>query len=434
MNKIVNKYSNFVSNHPFLMILLVLIFSAAMFSQFGNIKFENQGNDDMLPDGIEAIEEFDFINNEFQGTESIHILIKIDPSVPESTQPRDIRESDVIAYVDDLSQRLLLVDDVISIGSASNTIKKMNDGKLPKEINDIKKFSPNLVGNTISGDYQTTLITINLEGTAKGDALYNQVTAILDTTEKPSKLHYELSGEKIQDVVMEATFGPDMARTSNFALIGILVVIMIIFRSIKYGLTPLSTILFANLWAFGMLGFLRMPITSVMTGVSSMIMGIGIDFGIQVVYRFKYEMKTKEPSEAMNATLNNVILPMSTTTLAALIGFRAMSLGELTMMANIGTMMTYGVLFSMIAALTFVPAILVIGEKYRIRDLFAKKNNENNNRNNKNQIVKNNNKDNNKLKIVKNNADENKVQKINVDKINVDKIKQNNITDRRKRK
>jgi len=115
-----------------------------------------------------------------------------------------------------------------------------------------------------------------------------------------------------------------------------------------------------------------MGMSSQTSGVLSMIMGIGIDFGIQVVTRYRFEMENipglKErhpdldlgPKDAMAVTLNNVIVPMLTTTLAALIGFEAMSLGKLTFLGDMGTIMSYGVAASMVAAITIVPALVII--------------------------------------------------------------------------
>ncbi len=94
-----------------------------------------------------------------------------------------------------------------------------------------------------------------------------------------------------------------------------------------------------------------------------MIMGIGIDFGIQVTKRFRYELKTQEKEEAMVDTLRNVFYPMTITTLAAVIGFKCLALGKLPVMADMGTMMAMGVIFCMVAALTVVPAILVLFER-----------------------------------------------------------------------
>lgn len=366
----IKNYSRFVSKHPYLIMLLVGMFSIFMILQLGNLRFENKGNKDMLPDGVEVIDEFTYISNEFDGTDSIQILVKLNPTVINSTQPRDIRDPQIMRYIDLLSTRLEQMDEITSTDNPAKTLKMLNNGTIPNTAQEIKEFTNYLA---ISDDYNSALIKANIDN-AKGDELYNNLMQIIYTTPKPSRVEVKISGEIITDVVMEGLMGSDMGKTSKYALIGIFVVIIFIFRSLKYGLTPLSTILFANIWSFGMLGFLGMPITSVMTGVSSMIMGIGIDFGIQVVYRYKYEMKTKKPQKAMEDTLSNVIMPMSTTTLAALIGFRAMSLGELTMMADIGTMMTYGVLFSMIAALTFVPAILVIFENYGGKKISPKTN------------------------------------------------------------
>ena len=56
------------------------------------------------------------------------------------------------------------------------------------------------------------------------------------------------------------------------------------------------------------------------------------------------------------------------TTLAALIGFRAMSLGQLTLLADLGNMMSYGVLFCFIAAITVIPSMLVINERVKIKN------------------------------------------------------------------
>jgi predicted RND superfamily exporter protein len=107
-----------------------------------------------------------------------------------------------------------------------------------------------------------------------------------------------------------------------------------------------------------------MGLSTITSGVISMIMGIGIDFGIQTVMRFKQEIKNKTPEKAMEETMNNVFVPMGITTLAALIGFKAMSMGELSLLKDLGKMMSYGVAACFLAAITFVPAILVVLEKW----------------------------------------------------------------------
>jgi predicted RND superfamily exporter protein len=95
-------------------------------------------------------------------------------------------------------------------------------------------------------------------------------------------------------------------------------------------------------------------------------LGIGIDFGIQIINRYRQELKNtnNDVEESMRISITKVFYPLFTTTLAALIGFNAMSLGQLTIMADMGKMMGYGVFFCFLAAISFVPAITIIVEKF----------------------------------------------------------------------
>lgn len=61
--------------------------------------------------------------------------------------------------------------------------------------------------------------------------------------------------------------------------------------------------------------------------------------------------------------LAKISYPMCITTLAAVIGFKCIAFGKLPVMADMETMMATGVVFCMVAALTVVPAILVLFEK-----------------------------------------------------------------------
>jgi predicted RND superfamily exporter protein len=190
------------------------------------------------------------------------------------------------------------------------------------------------------------------------------VNEVLEETLATPGITAEVTGSFATSVVMSEKTMPDMEKTSTYSLIGIIFVILMLFRSIKYSGISLMAILFGNIWTFGILGTFNMTMSSMSAGVLSMIMGIGIDFGIQIVARFRQELKRARYDEAMVATICGVTVPMLTTTIAALIGFRAMSLGRLTMMAEMGTIMSLGVFLCMAAAMTIVPSLLVISEKH----------------------------------------------------------------------
>ncbi|RLJ01523.1 MAG: hypothetical protein DRP10_03855, partial [Candidatus Aenigmatarchaeota archaeon] len=219
----------------------------------------------------------------------------------------------------------------------------------------------------VSDDYTTSVIRINLaemNEEQKKDFI-DELKHIISETEKPVGLNIGITGDPVVSEELKNQIMPTMQMTSMFSLIGIFIVVCLLFLSLRYGIISLLAIGFGIIWVYGVLGLSGMPIGSTMSGGISMIMGIGIDFGIQVVNRFRQERKKHKIEKAMKITLSKVFVPMLITTLAALIGFRAMSLGQLTLLADLGNMMSFGVLFCFIAAVTVIPSVLVISEKLK---------------------------------------------------------------------
>ena len=220
----------------------------------------------------------------------------------------------------------------------------------------------------VSDDYGASIIRISLAEMSeeKREEFVDELENIIEETEKPGGLKLGLTGEPVIARELRKQVLPTMQKTSILSLISIFIIVCILFLSLRYGIISLLAIGFGVIWVYGTLGLLGMPINPTMSGGMSMIMGIGIDFGIQVVNRFRQERKKHGIEKAMEITLSNVFTPMLVTTLAALIGFRAMSLGKLTLLGDLGNMMSLGVLFCFIAAITVIPSTLIISERLKI--------------------------------------------------------------------
>jgi uncharacterized protein len=356
-------YGRFIGKNPLKVLAAVIIISALM--QYGNSILEQsiQDNSDMLPDTYPEISAIEIIQNEFGGMDSGVIVIELDAPQEHSTQPRDIRDAKIIKYADILSRKAAQTRYVVKAASIADTV--VQDGRIPEDkatLDNLIKANP-LSPGYVSGDYSMTLVKLNFIPNAPENELYDALMMIIESTPKPPGVKVDVSGDFAISTSMNRDLGPDMAKTSQTSMAGILIVIIILFGSLRYGLTSLSVIVFGVMWAFGIMGLLGYHVTNVTSGGASMIMGIGIDFGIQVTSRFRIELKKKRIEEAMAETLRAVSTPMGTTTIAALIGFQAMSMGELTVLSDLGRMMSIGTLACMMAALTVVPIALVLGEK-----------------------------------------------------------------------
>ncbi len=365
MKNIIKKYSSFVSHHPFIILALVAVVSVAAFMFASNVGTKSMDNSDMLPEDYEVITAFEILGDNFGGDASAMIVIEIDPKYPASGEPRDVRTRDIIEYMNIIGKMADTVESITAVNSPATLLKSQNNGFLPKSRREIIEMTSNPSYNSyISSDYEIALIRLSLSDDYSGAELVDELEAIINQVEKPAGTIVNLAGETVADPIIEEQIGPDMGRTSQISLLGIIIVLVLLFRSIKYSLTPLSVIAIGVLWAFGYLGLRGLSLSSATSGVISMIMGIGIDFGIQTITRFRHELKDKNPEKAMETTMNGVFMPMATTTLSALIGFRAMSMGELSMMGEFGDIMSYGITACFFAAITVVPALMVVAERY----------------------------------------------------------------------
>ncbi len=360
------RYGKIVATKPFLVLAVVVVFTILGFIGNSMIQTEVEDMVGRLPGDIEVIAAFQYVNDEFGGgTDSGNIVIEINPSSDGEGEIRDIRDPKVIEYINILARKTEKLDEVRSVNSIADLVKV--EGKLPKSDKTIKERlqSSPLSMRYINEDYTFTIIQIELLPDYVEEEVYVQLSKIVEQTPAPLGINTELTGDFAVSSVLNELVAPDMQRTSSISLMGILFILFfVVFRSIKNGLASLMAIIFGVIWAFGLIGWMGWTMTSVTSGALSMIMGIGIDFGIQMVTRFRQEMLSFEYETAMVNTISGVTVPMSTTTLAALIGFRAMSLGKLTFLAELGDMMSIGVFSCYLAALTVIPSFLIIWEKY----------------------------------------------------------------------
>jgi len=366
-DKFIEKYSHFLVSKPLLVIgiILILVFFSTIFA--GRIENETTNYSNSLPDDVPVILANNIFSDNFGSTESASIVIELSSNNLNSNEPRDIRNSEIITYSKNLEEFLKNSQQIESINSVANLLTQLNNGVLPKSTQDIKLLvEQNPQSRSyISNNNQMLLINLRLRDNYDEDKLVEDIEDAIQNIKKPVGIRVSPSGGSIAGIYVNRELGSDMAKTSTVSMVGIILILIFIFGSIKYGLLPLTTIIIGIFLTFGFIGLTGIKMSSATNGVISMIMGIGIDFGIQIITRFRQELKKskKDIEKSMKNTLSNTFFPMFTTTLAAVIGFQSMSMGQLKVLSDMGNIMTYGVVFSFFAAVTFVPSFAIIIEK-----------------------------------------------------------------------
>jgi len=362
-------YAKFVSHHALVVLAIFFIFTIFMGYQASLMETAGTSQKDWLPEDIEVVNTFELIADQFAGSfSSATIVVEAAPGYAGSDEIRDMRDPRVLRYVDVLAERAKLVYGVVSAESAADVIKEANGGKIPSSLRSVKSLLEHnemvkqQMSNYICDDNTMSVVRLKLQEDVDEARVVDGLNEVIKGN-KPPGVVVELSGDPVAEVTMRELAQETMGKTSFVSFALIIVILIIIFASLKYGLIPLLTIVFGLIWANGTLVLAGFNITPQTSGVMAMIMGIGIDFGIQVTKRFRFELRTQKREDAMVDTLKNVFYPMTITTLAAMTGFLCLGLGKLPVMKDMGTMMAVGVVFCAIAALTVVPAVLVLLER-----------------------------------------------------------------------
>ncbi|MCB9359421.1 MMPL family transporter [Candidatus Woesearchaeota archaeon] len=361
-DKVVERYASFLTSKPLVMLIITIILIVFAFNYSSQVKQSVFEPEDAIPDDIPVIAASLRFSDEFGTIDSVMIVVESEPEASNSMELRDLRHPEIVTYLSTLTQYLEKSEQIKSINNPGTYLELAGDPKTALEVRDTIERNPSLL-RFFSEDGTMARIIINLDENFDEDDLIKDMEDAIAYTPNVPGISTRIAGSIVAETLVSREIGPDMSRTSNISLAGIVVVLLLIFGSIRFGLMPLTTIIVGVLWTFGYLGFIGTSINSATSGVLSMIIGIGIDFGIQIITRYRQELgKGNKSDVAMNISLNKTIFPMFITTIAAVIGFASMSMGQLTILKSIGDMMTYGVVFCYLAAITFVPSVILVLE------------------------------------------------------------------------
>ena len=153
-----------------------------------------------------------------------------------------------------------------------------------------------------------------------------------------------------------ATSLQDMTRAMGLALL----LVTGLFGQTRRPLAAMLALLLGIVWALGWLSLTIGHLTILSMAFGSILVGLGIDFGIHLVARYEKERNSGEdPPAALGKTLQRVgraILSGAVTTAAA---FFALGFSSFRGIKEFGWIAGWGILFCLVAELVFLPVLLL---------------------------------------------------------------------------
>jgi len=238
------------------------------------------------------------------------------------------------------------------------------------------QLPPEYLSSLVSPDNTTTLIVLSFSkdsGFVEGGEkpIVNNVVDLREMVSESRALY--LSSEYKTYVTGDAALTADMedSMMSELSLIEPVTIIMIIvlmgifFRSVVAQFLPLGGVMVAlgvsQAFVF-VVGSLVADIHySVVTMLFSILMGVGTDYAIFIVARYREErIKGHNREEAVRTSVTWAGESISTSGATVMVSFFALSIADFSMIRTMGLVLGVAIAISLLVALTLVPSLIML--------------------------------------------------------------------------
>jgi hydrophobe/amphiphile efflux-3 (HAE3) family protein len=144
--------------------------------------------------------------------------------------------------------------------------------------------------------------------------------------------------------------------------VAIMIVILLVLFGVRWRLLPLAVVLIGVVWAFGLAGYLGIPLTIVTISGLPVMLGIGIDYAIQMHARVEEEVIIDRDRHPIQATARNLCPALLVVTFDAIFAFLALQFAKVPMIRQFGLLLALGIAVICIGSIIIPLATLGIRE------------------------------------------------------------------------
>jgi len=217
---------------------------------------------------------------------------------------------------------------------------------------------PGDLANFVTDDYSAAKVTVFLDSDRKQDLdrIGAAVRRYMD--DHPSSAQVEMTGMAVLMLAVNdlITRGQGLSIMVSLALVFLVTTLM--FRSPVLGLcnaVPLFAAIFFN---FGVMGLFGLELNLMTMGVASMAIGVGVDFAIHFVHRYKVAFGIAgTPRGALKLTMEESGVAILMNMVAVAGGFLTLLLASFKGVVNMGLLISLIMAFSAVGALTILPLL-----------------------------------------------------------------------------
>jgi hydrophobe/amphiphile efflux-3 (HAE3) family protein len=293
-------------------------------------------------------------------SESIMLLIESD----------DVLNLETLRYLERLEGEIANERYITGTSSIVSLLQQRNGGTLPRssaEVNAIRASVPAEIASQYIPSNLLTISVITLEPglsqETKNSVLEN-LEAIVALSNPPPGVHVVITGEPAFQQQMGEEMGTSMGTLILVAMVLMVVAVGLLFSHVRYRFLPVGIVAGGLILTFGAVGYARYPITMVAIAAFPVLIGVGIDYAINIHSRFDEEARKASLEEAAWITITKSGPSILFAMLSTSMGFVALWISPVPMIAGFGIVCVIGVACCYLVALLAIPSLGIL-LKYR---------------------------------------------------------------------
>ena len=142
----------------------------------------------------------------------------------------------------------------------------------------------------------------------------------------------------------------------------VMIVILLVLFDVRWRLLPLGVIVIGLIWAFGMAGYLHIPLTLATIAGLPVMLGVGIDYAIQMQARVEEEVVLNKSEHPIQETARNLCPALLVVTFDAVFAFSALYFAKVPMIRQFGALLAVGIVMICLCSILAPLAALGIRE------------------------------------------------------------------------
>lgn len=320
-----------------------------------------------------------FVNSKFGGTSTLNVIL-------ESEEYDAFKRPEALTLVDEMQYETMKLSRVGNSFSLADYLKRMNkvmnsdDDEfytIPETSDMVAQYlllyemsgDPENLLKIINYDYNRTNITFQLKG--DDSQTINEALTEIKKFKKPLSdmgisINYAGSGYKalvFTDLILDGQI-----KSILVSLILVLLLLTFMFKSIKAGLIGSTPIAITALISFGVMGVLNIPLSTTTALLSSIAIGIGIDYAIHFLQNYRMNLNTETNQlDAIKTTMLHTGKAITFNAVVVISGFLVLLFSVFPPNRTLGALVSMNMFTSFLGTLTLL-MILVFGFRVFIKN------------------------------------------------------------------